>query len=252
MNKQIQAIRREIKAKMSAKPPQKEGELPAPRARALGGWSPTQAGPALFTLVHPPPPFRAPLVPSRPAAARRLLTKMKGLEKQLHVISGYMTRLEQIKSGLDTADMQASMVSTLTKGADTIAATLKGRDLVEEMADASDKLEEGLDVLDEVGEIMADPAGRLDAGELDDELAEIMNEDNEELDEFEAAPAMPAAVPAPLPGLPEMSGLPAAPTSTALPAAPTTRHAPAAAAAAAGSSARAEEDEFADTLGMMG
>ena len=36
MNKQIQAIRREIKAKMSAKPPQKEGELPAPRARALG------------------------------------------------------------------------------------------------------------------------------------------------------------------------------------------------------------------------
>ncbi|KAA0166434.1 hypothetical protein FNF28_03075 [Cafeteria roenbergensis] len=150
MNKQIQAIRREIKAKMSAKPPQKE-------------------------------------------AARRLLTKMKGLEKQLHVISGYMTRLEQIKSGLDTADMQASMVSTLTKGADTIAATLKGRDLVEEMADASDKLEEGLDVLDEVGEIMADPAGRLDAGELDDELAEIMNEDNEELDEFEAAPAMPAA-----------------------------------------------------------
>jgi len=146
-------------------------------------------------------------------AAMQALKRKKNLEGQLTKVDNTITTLEFQVGTIQEAKSNAQVLNVMSKGSNAMANVQKQLN-IDKVDDIRDKMQEQQDLANEISDAISSPLDTnfVDEDELEDELAEIMQED------FDAAmleiptqptPAMPAAA----------TTAPAAPTTT-LPSVP--------------------------------
>lgn len=135
------------------------------------------------------------------------LKKKKMLEKDLGRTRGYVIQLETQRMSIESAQIQSSVVESMTAGA-AVQKRLNAKMDVDKVDDLMANIQESMDDSNAVADLLSTPMGdNADESELD-EMFDLLGEEEEEEEEvnvasqLDALPEVPTGAPVALPAVP--------------------------------------------------